>query len=65
MRVDNFFPRFADACALRPDAAVALVGGDNFPPLPDPGGVALAIEKFLAGLARRRRPARARRAVRR
>ena len=47
---DYFFPRFAEVCALRPDAAVAMVGGDNFPPLLDPTGVARAIEKFLRGL---------------
>ena len=50
---DYFFPRFAEVCSLRPDAAVAMVGGDNFPPLLDSMGVARAIEKFLHGLRQR------------
>lgn len=44
---DYFFPRFLEVCAARPDAAAATVGGDNFQPLLDPGGVARALEKFL------------------
>ena len=50
---DYFFPRFAEVCALRPDAVVAMVGGDNFPPLRDPSGVARAIEKFVQGMRQR------------
>ncbi len=50
---DYFFARFKEVCALRPDAAVAMVGGDNFPPLLDPNGVAHAIEKFVRSLATR------------
>lgn len=50
---DYFFPRFDEVCALRPEAKVALVGGDNFPPLRDPSGVARAIEKFVQGLLQR------------
>ena len=44
---DYFFPRFLEVCAVRPDAAVATVGGDNFQPLLDPDGVARALEKFI------------------
>ena len=45
---DYFFPRFGGICAAKPDAKVAIVGGDNFPSLVDPAGVARAIEKFIA-----------------
>jgi pimeloyl-ACP methyl ester carboxylesterase len=44
---DYFFPRFLEVCAVRPDAAVATVGGDNFQALLDPDGVARALERFL------------------
>ena len=45
---DYFHSRFAEVCALRPDAATATVGGDNFQTLQDPRGVARALERFLA-----------------
>lgn len=51
---DYFHPRFAEVCALRPDAAVAMVGGDNFPPLRDASGVARAVEKFVQNLLPRK-----------
>ncbi len=44
---DYFHSRFAEVCALRPDAATAIVQGDNFQPLRDPQGVARALERFL------------------
>jgi pimeloyl-ACP methyl ester carboxylesterase len=45
---DYFFPRFPEVRAVRPDAAEAIVGGDNFQALLDPDGVARAIERFVA-----------------
>ena len=51
---DYFYPRFAEVRALRRDAAVAMVGGDNFPPLRDASGVARVIETFVRGLRRGR-----------
>lgn len=47
---DYFFERFPEVCAVRPDAAVVTVGGDNFQALLDPDGVARALEKFIAPL---------------
>lgn len=47
---DYFFERFVEVCAVRPEAAVATVGGDNFQALLDPDGVARALEKFIAPL---------------
>lgn len=47
---DFFYPRFADVCALRPDAKVAMVGGENLPPQADCGGVAKAIAKFVRAI---------------
>lgn len=46
---DYFFPRFPEVCAVRPDAAVVTVGGDNFQALLDPDGVARALERFVEG----------------
>lgn len=47
---DFFYPRFAEVCALRPDAKVSIVGGENLPTLSDPKGVAAGIAKFVKGL---------------
>ncbi len=44
---DFFFPRFAEVCAIRPDAKVAMVGGENLPPQCDSEGVAAAIADFV------------------
>ena len=44
---DFFYPRFAEVCDLRPDAKVAIVGGENLPPQADSRGVATAIAKFV------------------
>jgi pimeloyl-ACP methyl ester carboxylesterase len=49
---DWFFPRFESVRAMRPDAAAAIIGGDNFPTLVDSAGVADAIERFIGGLSR-------------
>lgn len=46
---DFFYPGFAGVCALRPDATVALVGGENLPPQSDPAGVAAALARFVRG----------------
>lgn len=56
---DYFHARFAEVCALRPDAATAMVGGDNFQTLQDPRGVARALERFVEGGGRRTGPRRA------
>jgi pimeloyl-ACP methyl ester carboxylesterase len=55
-REDYFFPRLAQLQALRPDARVALVGGENFPTQVDPAGVAAAITRFLTTLKAADRP---------
>lgn len=44
---DYFHARFHEVTSVRPDAAVAVVGGDNFQPLLDPKGVARALERFV------------------
>jgi pimeloyl-ACP methyl ester carboxylesterase len=44
---DYFHPRLPLLQALRPDAEVAIVGGENFPTLSDPAGVAAAIRSFV------------------
>ena len=48
---DYFHSRFLEVCAVRPDAAISTVGGDNFQPLLDAAGVARAIERFVGELA--------------
>jgi len=48
---DFFFPSFAEVCAMRPDAQVAMVGGENLPPQADSKGVAGAIAKFIGSLS--------------
>ena len=48
---DYFHSRFLEVCAVRPDAAISTVGGDNFQPLLDAPGVARAIERFVGELA--------------
>ena len=48
---DYFHSRFLEVCAVRPDAEITTVGGDNFQPLLDPPGVARAIERFVGGLS--------------
>jgi pimeloyl-ACP methyl ester carboxylesterase len=47
---DFFFPRFGRVTALRPDAKVAMVGGENLPPQSDSKGVAAAIARFVRRL---------------
>jgi pimeloyl-ACP methyl ester carboxylesterase len=49
---DYFHARFHQVCAVRPDATIATVGGDNFQPLLDPVGVARAITRFVRAFAR-------------
>jgi pimeloyl-ACP methyl ester carboxylesterase len=44
---DYFYPRLEALRALRPDASVAICGGENFPTLADPRGVAAALRSFL------------------
>jgi pimeloyl-ACP methyl ester carboxylesterase len=44
---DYFYPRFDKVREIRPDADVAIVGGENFPTLSDAAGVAKALEKFM------------------
>lgn len=45
---DVLWPLFERACALRPDAESAIVGGADFQPDRDPDGVAAALAAFLA-----------------
>lgn len=45
---DVLWPLFERACALRPDAARAVVGGADYEPDRDPAGVAAALHAFLA-----------------
>ncbi len=47
---DYFYPHFKEMCDLRPDAEVAIVGGDAFPTIVDSAGVAAAIERFVKKL---------------
>ena len=47
---DFFYPRFDAVRALRPDAKVAIVGGENMPTRSDPKGVAAGIAKFIRAL---------------
>ena len=47
---DFFYPLFDSVRALRPDAKVAIVGGENLPPQSDPKGVAKGIAKFVRGV---------------
>jgi len=44
---DFFFARFAEVCALRPDAVVSICGGENLPTESDPDSVAKGIAKFV------------------
>lgn len=46
-REDVLWPLFERACALRPDADSAIVGGADFQPDRDPEGVAAALTAFL------------------
>lgn len=45
---DVLWPLFERACALRPDAESAIVGGADFQPDRDPEGVASALAAFVA-----------------
>lgn len=44
---DVLWPLFERACAMRPDAATAIVGGADFQPDLDPDSVATALRSFL------------------
>ena len=50
-RDDVLWPLFERACALRSDAATAIVGGADFQPDRDPQGVAMALAGFIGSLA--------------
>jgi pimeloyl-ACP methyl ester carboxylesterase len=47
---DVLWPMFGRACALRPDAATAIVGGGDYQPDRDPEGVAAALRMFVRTL---------------
>jgi pimeloyl-ACP methyl ester carboxylesterase len=49
-RDDVLWPMFARACALRPDAATAIVSGGDFQPDRDPVNVARALAAFVDAL---------------
>jgi pimeloyl-ACP methyl ester carboxylesterase len=50
---DWFYSRFQRVCDLRPDAAVVIVGGDNFEAQRDSANVAKAITDFVRSQSRR------------